>query len=186
MCAEEAETESSTVPTPRAKSPRNLDLVLSVNREAVKGFMEDLRQLVRQTIREELAAQQAKPRVEPKVERQMESQVPASSVPRRGTELSPEEPLKAKVLRTALLLGKLPETAGLLIDMDTVAGLMSVSRRTLERLVSEKAIPEPIRISGRLVRWRLAELLEWIEAGCPHTKHWSYIPTQGRQTRPRR
>ena len=104
----------------------------------------------------------------------------------RGLELPPGEPLKARDLRIALLLGKIPENAGLLIDADTTAQLISISQRTLYRLVDDKAIPQPVRLSGRLIRWRLGELLEWIEAGCPHTKHWTYNPTQRQQGKQRK
>ena len=68
----------------------------------------------------------------------------------RGVELSPAEPVKARDLRIALLLGKLPDDAGLLIDFITMAKLLNVSRRTLERLVDERAVPPPIQLTGRL------------------------------------
>jgi predicted DNA-binding transcriptional regulator AlpA len=81
-----------------------------------------------------------------------------------------------KELRIAVLLGKLPDDVGMLIDVVTTANLRDVPERTLHRLIDEKAVPQPVRISGRILRWRLAELLEWIEAGCPHVKHWKYEP----------
>jgi excisionase family DNA binding protein len=94
--------------------------------------------------------------------------------------------LKAKDLRMALLLGKLPEDVGLLINFDTAAKLLSINRRTLDRMVSAQEIPPPIRISGRMRRWRITELLEWIEAGCPHPKHWSYNPESSLRTKGRK
>jgi len=88
-----------------------------------------------------------------------------------GTELKATDKLKAADLRTALLLGKIPEDAGLLIDTKTFARLLSISSRTLSRLIDLKAVPQPVNL-GRLIRWRLADVLEWIEADCPSQQSW--------------
>lgn len=95
---------------------------------------------------------------------------PLSSSP--GTELKAKDKLKAADLRVALLMGKIPEDSGLLIDAKTFAHLLSISTRTLSRLIDLKAVPMPVNL-GRLVRWRLAEVLEWIEADCPPQKSWT-------------
>jgi len=89
-----------------------------------------------------------------------------------GTELKAKEKLKANDLRMALLMGKIPEDSGLLIDAKTFAHLLSISSRTLSRLIDLKAVPMPVHL-GRLVRWRLAEVLEWIEADCPPQRSWT-------------
>ena len=99
----------------------------------------------------------------------------ADTTPKAGVSLSDQERLKAPDLRTALLIGKVPEDAGLLIDVKTTAKLLNVSSRTLYRLHDLGMTPSPVRL-GRLVRFRLAELLAWIEADCPPKKHWSYSP----------
>ena len=91
----------------------------------------------------------------------------------RGVELGPDEKLKAADLRAALLLGKVPEDTGILVDTKTAARLLNVSARTWYRLCDIKAAPAPLRL-GNLVRWRLAEILAWVEANCPPQKHWSY------------
>lgn len=88
-----------------------------------------------------------------------------------GTELKAQDKLKAADLRMALLVGKIPEDAGLLIDAKTFARLLSISPRTLNRLIDLKAVPQPVNL-GRLIRWRLAEVLEWIEADCPSQQSW--------------
>jgi predicted DNA-binding transcriptional regulator AlpA len=72
-----------------------------------------------------------------------------------------------------LLLGKIPEDTGLLIDPQTLADLLSISRSTLYQLQAEQAIPAPIQL-GRLKKWRLAEILEWIEADCPPQSVWAH------------
>lgn len=46
--------------------------------------------------------------------------------------------------------------------------MMQISERTLWRLQSAGKLPRPVRI-GRSTRWRLEEIREWIERGCPAT-----------------
>lgn len=89
-----------------------------------------------------------------------------------GTELKTKDKLKAADLRMSLLMGKIPDDSGLLIDAKTFASLLSISSRTLSRLIDLKAVPMPVHL-GRLVRWRLTEVLEWIEADCPPQKSWT-------------
>ena len=89
-------------------------------------------------------------------------------------EVSDEERIKAGDLRIALLLGKVPATAGLLIDKKVMSELLNVSSRTLSRLDELQAIPEPIRLRGSMIRWRLAELIAWMDAGCPLRRNWTY------------
>lgn len=89
-------------------------------------------------------------------------------------EVSDQERIKAGDLRIALLLGKVPATAGLLIDKKVVSELLNVSSRTLSRLDDLQAIPEPIRLGGSMIRWRLAEILAWMDAGCPLRRNWTY------------
>jgi predicted DNA-binding transcriptional regulator AlpA len=89
----------------------------------------------------------------------------------QGTELKAQDKIKAADLRIALLMGKLPEDAGLLIDTKTFATLLSISSRTLSRLIDLNAVPQPVRL-GRLIRWRLTEVLEWIDADCPSQPVW--------------
>ncbi len=44
--------------------------------------------------------------------------------------------------------------------------LGGVTARHVENLVRSGRMPEPVYL-GRIPRWRLAELMDWIEAGCP-------------------
>ena len=53
-----------------------------------------------------------------------------------------------------------------LINAEELARMMNISERTLWRLLSGGRLPQPVRI-GRSTRWRLAEVAEWIERGCP-------------------
>jgi hypothetical protein len=156
MSSENAADYNSIVTKLRAKSPLSFDLTFSVNQETANGLMEEVQRVVGETVREELSAHFSKLNTA-KVE---QNEMPAQTQTNQGLELPPGEPLRAKDLRTALLLGKIPENAGLLIDRETTAQLLSVSYRTLCRLVDEKGVPAPVRISGRVLRGRLSELLE--------------------------
>lgn len=53
-----------------------------------------------------------------------------------------------------------------LLTVEQVAAMMSVSKRTVWRMLSAGELIQPIRVRGN-TRWRHAELHEWIEAGCP-------------------
>ena len=158
-------------PASESKEAELLRLWISVNHQAIDAYVErivgELRGAIVKSITEELAAVRASQSPEPFTA--------ASKVPEAGVQLNEEERMKAADLRTALLLGKVPEDAGLLIDVKTAARLLNVSPRTLYLLNSILATSDPIRIC-RLVLFRLTELLAWIEADCPPKKHWSYSP----------
>lgn len=53
-----------------------------------------------------------------------------------------------------------------LVNAKTVAGLLSISERTLWRMVSVGEIVSPIRFGGN-TRWRRQAIEEWIDPGCP-------------------
>ena len=117
--------------------------------------------LVRETLETTLAAALAR--------------IPAMSGPSpksTGLDLKEGEKLKAADLRFTLLTGKVPENSGLLIDTKTLAKLLAISKAHLYRLQAEEALLAPIQV-GHVKRWRLAEVLEWIEAGCPPQKMWN-------------
>ncbi len=50
-----------------------------------------------------------------------------------------------------------------MIDVTEVATILSVSTRTVWRLVSSGELPQPIRF-GRNVRWRAGDIESWIDA----------------------
>lgn len=53
-----------------------------------------------------------------------------------------------------------------LIDAAELARILSVSKPTIWRWLSEGRLPEPIRLTSQCLRWRLDAVLAWIEAGC--------------------
>jgi excisionase family DNA binding protein len=53
-----------------------------------------------------------------------------------------------------------------LLDVQAVAELLNCSTRHVYRLSDAGRMPAPLKV-GALVRWKRAELEEWINAGCP-------------------
>jgi predicted DNA-binding transcriptional regulator AlpA len=62
--------------------------------------------------------------------------------------------------RTVLTAGQAADEA-LLLDVQAVARLFSLSAQTVRRLDSQGRIPPPIRI-GRAVRWYKPHVLGWL------------------------
>jgi predicted DNA-binding transcriptional regulator AlpA len=70
----------------------------------------------------------------------------------------------------------------LLIPDAQAAALAGVARATWHRLRSADKVPPAVRL-GRAVRWRRAEVVAWIEAGCPDGRTWAAMKTSGRRLR---
>lgn len=63
--------------------------------------------------------------------------------------------------------GPRPDVTAELLDVRAVAALLGgCSTRHVYRLADAGRMPRPVRL-GSLVRWRRAEVLDWIAAGCP-------------------
>ena len=48
-----------------------------------------------------------------------------------------------------------------------VAELLGCSTRHVRRLADAGRMPRPLSTIGRLVRWRRADVDQWLAAGCP-------------------
>jgi excisionase family DNA binding protein len=59
----------------------------------------------------------------------------------------------------------------LLVDVDEVARLLSISRTTVFKLINSDRMVAPIRL-GRALRWNFEELRAWANAGCPSRYRW--------------
>jgi len=66
------------------------------------------------------------------------------------------------------------EPEPLAIDAAEVGKLFGVSERHVWAMNSRGRLPRPIRL-GRAVRWRVAELRDWLAAGCPERSRWEAI-----------
>ncbi len=56
-----------------------------------------------------------------------------------------------------------------LLTVRDVARALKVSPRQIWKLLASGRVPEPVRLS-RSVRWRRADIDEWIRLGCPDRK----------------
>ncbi len=56
-----------------------------------------------------------------------------------------------------------------LLSTRELARFLGISARTIQRYDSVGRIPEPVRF-GNSTRWRLSEILNWLDAGCPKRK----------------
>ncbi len=61
-----------------------------------------------------------------------------------------------------------------LVDAKEAAALCGVSVSTWYTLVASGKTPDSVRL-GRSVKWRLDELEEWINAGCPARSAWNAL-----------
>jgi len=59
-----------------------------------------------------------------------------------------------------------PKDSPLLINAEQLAQILNISQRTLWRLLSAKKLIPPVRIGGN-TRWRINEVHQWIDDGCP-------------------
>lgn len=56
-----------------------------------------------------------------------------------------------------------------LLPIGEVARLLGCSPRHVWRLADSDRMPRPVKL-GAASRWRRAELLRWLDAGCPATR----------------
>jgi predicted DNA-binding transcriptional regulator AlpA len=54
-----------------------------------------------------------------------------------------------------------------LLSADEAATFCGMSRASWDRLRSADKVPAPVRPGGGLIRWRRADLVQWIADGCP-------------------
>lgn len=66
--------------------------------------------------------------------------------------------------------------APLLVNISQVAKLLGVAVRTARRMDVSGKLPVPVR-PGKSKRWRLAELHQWVDKGCPGRTRWESMKT---------
>jgi predicted DNA-binding transcriptional regulator AlpA len=64
------------------------------------------------------------------------------------------------------------QVAPLLVAARQAAALCGVSVATWHRMNAARRCPAPLRLAAACVRWRAAELENWILAGCPSREMW--------------
>jgi predicted DNA-binding transcriptional regulator AlpA len=63
------------------------------------------------------------------------------------------------------------QSDALLIDAVRLAELLTCSRRHVEQMDCTGKLPRPIRL-GRLKKWRMSEVMDWLAAGAPARDQW--------------
>ena len=63
-----------------------------------------------------------------------------------------------------------------LLDVTETARLIGQAISTVHKAHRAGRMPAPVRL-GRSIRWRRAELLAWIQAGCPSREAWEAANT---------
>ena len=53
-----------------------------------------------------------------------------------------------------------------LLSAKELAGKLLLSARTVWRLRSAGRLPKPVQVGGS-IRWRLSDINQWVELGCP-------------------
>jgi predicted DNA-binding transcriptional regulator AlpA len=92
-----------------------------------------------------------------------------------ATDTTGEHDLVTTLARLADALEKQSESPPPeLIGADGVAAMLGIGERTARRLDVEGRLPMPVKIGGS-VRWRLSELRDWIDAGCPPRQKWESL-----------
>jgi predicted DNA-binding transcriptional regulator AlpA len=148
---------------------------IPIGQQVLAPIIEVFRQVVEQTVKREVTT------LVTALKAFREIPPPTAAAATTGVILSEEAKLKAADLRIALLMRKIPDSSGLLVDAKTTAKLLNISRAHLYNLLSINAIPAPVHI-GKTIRWRLAEILKWVEEGCPPCDRWVYPkPPKGRR-----
>lgn len=122
--------------------------------------------MVEEMIKREVASL----KVTPSVAKEAPPPKPASAT--TGIVLTEEDKLKAADLRMAFLIGKIPDSPGLLIDGKTTSRLLGISHRTRYRLVD---ILKALR-SGRWHQVKLIRAAFWAVS-----REFSPSPTIGRR-----
>jgi predicted DNA-binding transcriptional regulator AlpA len=71
-----------------------------------------------------------------------------------------------------------PTEEGLLIDIDQLSVLLRRSVASLERDQAAGRLPAQVYVGGSR-RWRRAEIVAWVAAGCPPRDQWEQTRTTG-------
>lgn len=65
-----------------------------------------------------------------------------------------------------------------LLTAKDVSARLRISQRQVWKLYSAARLPEPVRL-GRCVRWRQADIDEWVRLGCPSRERFEAECTAG-------
>ncbi len=64
-----------------------------------------------------------------------------------------------------------------LLNVKSLAAMLSVSVRSIWKMDASGKLPEAIRFAGN-VRWRKDEIMAWIDSGAPTRERWMAMKTR--------
>jgi len=76
---------------------------------------------------------------------------------------------------------RLSQVSETLLTAQAVADKLSLSRRAVFRMKSAGLICPAIRVGQGAVRWRLNDIEQWIQLGCPDRKTFEAMQQVGRE-----
>lgn len=81
----------------------------------------------------------------------------------------------ADVLRATVADPSATAAGQILVSARQGALLLGIGLRTFRTMDAAGRLPAPVRLSPGCVRWRLAELHAWADAGAPDRETWETI-----------
>ena len=76
-----------------------------------------------------------------------------------------------------------PTIQAMLVPADVAGSMCARSEASWWRDHAAGRIPAPIKLGGRTL-WRVQELRDWVEAGCPSRKNWETLKATRNGGRP--
>lgn len=73
--------------------------------------------------------------------------------------------------------------APLAVDARQLGEMLCLSVRTIRTMDSAGKLPKPVTLACRSVRWNVAEICDWLDAGAPARIEWQAIRTHGKRPR---
>lgn len=67
-----------------------------------------------------------------------------------------------------------------MVDLDELARMLNVSRSVVARMRRDGRLLAPALEMDKVLRWGRAEVLAWIDAGCPEADAWAKSRSRGR------
>jgi predicted DNA-binding transcriptional regulator AlpA len=92
---------------------------------------------------------------------------------------SPEIAMTVSTERPTRDTGPDPPGQSLLLSVRDLARLLGRSVPSLDRDDAAGRLPAPVRIGGSK-KWRRAEIVAWVAAGCPDRASWTFHPQPDR------
>ena len=71
----------------------------------------------------------------------------------------------------------------LAVDAKRLAAMLGLSTRTIRTMDAAGKLPRPVTLACRSVRWRVDEIRDWLNDGCPDRSTWEVLKKNGKPAR---